>query len=86
MLLPLHKHRHDHVNVVIRAYRADDAGAGWIEGFQGHLGLVENTEDVGEVLAVEGDLGRLAIDDSVDFTQVVAQLLSPGRDANPSWR
>jgi hypothetical protein len=40
---PLNEHGHYHVYVTIGAYRLEDAGAGWVRGFQCHLLLFEDT-------------------------------------------
>ncbi len=35
-LVPLDKHGHDDMDIVIRPYRANDAGTGWVGCLQGH--------------------------------------------------
>jgi hypothetical protein len=50
------------VDVVADADRADNAGARGSGSLQGDLLLFENTQDVGDILGVEGYLGCLADD------------------------
>ena len=66
------------MDVVVRADGLDDAGAGGAGGFQGDLGLFEHVQDIGQVFAVEGNLGFAALDDGVDFAHVVADFFGAG--------
>lgn len=59
-LSPLHEHRHDHMDVVVHAHGTEHAGRAGAGDLQRHLPF-QDTEHVLQVLAVEGDLGVLAI-------------------------
>ena len=63
------------MGVIIRADRANKSGAGRIGGLQRHLSLVKNAEDIGKVLAVEGNLGLVAFHRGVNLADVVADSL-----------
>jgi hypothetical protein len=50
--LPLYKHRHDDVDITIRADGFDDARTGGRSYFQSYLGLFEYTKSFRQVFAV----------------------------------
>src|SRR5437870_1798213 len=85
-LLPLDEHRHDDVGVIGAAVGAEDALGGGAGSFEGDAAFAEGLKDIGEVLAVKGDLDAFALDGGVDFALVVADLIGPGGDRHLSRR
>lgn len=75
---PLNEHRHDDVRIVVLAHRSEKAWTGRAGGLQRYLRFAEHTEDVGEVLAVKGNLGIGALYRSVDLADIVADFLRAG--------
>ncbi len=72
------------MDVVVGADGFDDTGAGGVGGFKDYLRFVEDTEDVHEVPAVEGNLDFLAFDNGVDFTDIFADFFRAGGDGELS--
>ena len=46
--------------------------------FQCDLRLFEHAQDIGQVFAVEGDLGFVALGSGIDFTDVIADFFGAG--------
>ena len=68
----------DDVDVGVGAHGPQHAGAGRGRHLQGHAVLLQHRKHVGQVPAVEGDLGFASFDLGVDVAPVLPYLLRRG--------
>jgi hypothetical protein len=70
------------MEIVVRTDRLDDAGAGGIGRFQGYFLFFNDSEHIGQVLAVKSDFCFLPFYGGIDFSDIFTQFFGFGGNNN----